>query len=224
MNTGDPQHDALMAVARSLTEAEADGIRAFAAACGLDGAEPADWIAEADNADAYLDRIELMFTEHGSELPAVPGVSFVMYAIIALDLPLTAVNVKKMLLRAGLLPPVTPVLEWAVYSAGAAGPVAGYIAEGETEKYFVTRTPDRRFLLCRWDKNLAAPELEAMRQAASTLIEVSTPDEGRRFAESFERGEGIGHVVAWQHSPRPGLAVSTARFIEDQATAWPVSP
>jgi hypothetical protein len=208
MNTENPHHDALMAVAHSLTVAEAATIRAFAAASRMDGAEPADWIAEADNADAYLDRIEPVFAEHGDELPGVTGTRYAMYALIALGLDLSPLNIKKLLLRAGLLPKPESALAWKRYIVPSVSVVAGYEAEGDRWHYLVARSAvDGRFLLCRWLKH-PGYSLGDIHQAVSTLIEVSTPDEGRRFAEQFERGADIGHAVAWHHVPRPAQVTS----------------
>lgn len=106
----DPHHDALMAIARSLTPDETAVILTRLAPPGsaMHGAEVADLLDMLDQHDAHLDKIEPFYDDHEHELPQVAGTRYALYALIALDAALTVENLTRMLTAAGLMPkPVT---------------------------------------------------------------------------------------------------------------------
>ena len=85
----DPETDALLAVARALTEDEQRDLMAVTAARWprLDGADPADVLDLTDNADMFLD---------------VRGLRYAAHALIILARPLTGPAVLDIVRRAGL--------------------------------------------------------------------------------------------------------------------------
>ncbi len=59
--------DPALAVDRALTAAERAAFLGFVLVGQYDGAQPADWLDEADNADAYAEPIERWWTQHGQK-------------------------------------------------------------------------------------------------------------------------------------------------------------
>jgi hypothetical protein len=202
--------DEVLAIAGALDEDEQTHILDAFAGEGTPnhGATVADLLALAYQHDMFLPERDPFFDAHEDRNWPQPAASYAALAVVMHGDKLTTVRLTKLLLKAGLLPPATTALDWGFHSTPPMRAVTGYVAEGETWKYFVTRTPDDRFLLCRWRKNLPPAGLEALRQAVGTAIEVSTPDEGRHFADQFEHGLDIDHAVAWQHTRRPGMRVT----------------
>lgn len=100
----DPETDALLAVARALTEDEQRNLTASAAARWprIAGADAADVLDLTDNADMFLDLTEAFFAEHAGELPDVRGLRYAAHALIILGRPLTAAAVLDLIRRAGL--------------------------------------------------------------------------------------------------------------------------
>jgi len=100
----DPETDALLAVARALTEDEQRDLMAAVTARWprLDGADPADVLDLTDNADMFLDLTEPFFELHGGELPDVRGLRYAAHALIILARPLTVPAVLDIVRRAGL--------------------------------------------------------------------------------------------------------------------------
>lgn len=200
---------ALTAVAGALTEAERTRILDDIAPPGseLHGAHVDDLIEMADQTDSFVSVLDPFFAEHASELD-LPGSQFAGIALCLMSAPLTALNVKKILLRAGLLPPAVTVLTWKTYSTPPMRAVTGYRADGEIDAYFVAYTGTGRVLLCRWRKDREAGDLEAMRQAVETMIESGTADEGRRLADRYEQGEDLEWAAAWCRPGKPAMRVS----------------
>lgn len=87
-------------------------------------------------------------------------------------------------------------MDWRAYSGPMLRGVAGYIAEGADDHYLVTATCDGRYLLCRWRRD-APTNLEALREAASTTVEVEGYAAGRAAADRYERGDGGPPHPAW---------------------------
>jgi hypothetical protein len=106
----DPHHDALMAVARSLTPDETAAFLARLAPPGsrLHGAEVADLLDMLDQHDAWLDQIEPFYADNEHELPQVAGTRYALYALLGLGRELTVENLTRMLTAAGLLPKAAP--------------------------------------------------------------------------------------------------------------------
>jgi hypothetical protein len=106
----DPHHDALMAVARSLTPDETAAFLARLAPPGsrLHGAEVADLLDMLDQQDAWLDKIEPFYEDNEGQLPQVAGTRYALYALLGLGRELTVENLTRMLMRAGLMPGIAP--------------------------------------------------------------------------------------------------------------------
>lgn len=86
--------------------------------------------------------------------------------------------------------------------------VYGWHADGATDVYLITRTPHGPCLLARWPRIVEGhPPAWDMCRALGTAIEVTSPGEGRRLAEGYERGEDVYPHPAWQ---QPGRDVTGA--------------
>jgi hypothetical protein len=62
--------DPALAVDRALTAAERSAFLQFVLIGSYDGAQPADWLDEADNSDAYGEHIDRWWEQHGDKAVA----------------------------------------------------------------------------------------------------------------------------------------------------------
>jgi hypothetical protein len=202
MSTGT---DALTALARVLTPDETAAIKAYAVSLSTswDGAEPADWIDAADQADAYLDRIEPFFEAHlGHDLKwhfpelrgaKLGGVRYALYALIALGQDLTVANVVRLLTRAGLIP---AALDWEQN-------IMGWVAHGRENDYLVSDDTYGRVHLTRWVPlpGGAEPGGPTVRLIAEVLFNaVTVPGEqaGKDMAQAHEDAPPAIGVRGWR--------------------------
>jgi hypothetical protein len=189
------KHEALMAVARALAGDEEQAILHRWAPEGsrLRGAQVADLLDMAEQHDTHVEVTDEFDSEHGGELPDVPGLIYAEIALIMASVPLTVTNVIKLLLRAGLMPRPESVITWEPYATPSG---TGYTGCGKTFRYLVVLGPDHQARLCRWRQAHDNP-LDDIREATWTSILVSTTDEGRNFAERYERGQDLPWAPAW---------------------------
>jgi hypothetical protein len=100
-------------------------------------------------------------------------------------------------------------------------PQGGQVAHGDTFTYLVVARTGPELvagctvLLTRWTADLDPAGLDAMAEAITNLIEVSTADLGREYAEDFEAGRDVGALgQAWRYTDTRGLAVTDAERAE----------
>jgi len=204
--------EVLARLVAALTEDETSRILARFAPEGshLHGAHADDLIDMADAHDTFVAETDPFYEAHGAELDLL-GARFAVIALCIMREPLTVLSVKKLLLRARLLPPATTVLSWEPYGSNAVHHPCSWVARGSEFTYLVLRTAYERCLLARWSReNDRQPELNDSRthEALETSIEVSSTAEGRRLADRFEQGEDLYWATAWSHSRRPALRTS----------------
>jgi hypothetical protein len=102
----DERHDALMAVARALTQDEQALILAKSRKWpGMAGAEVADVLDHTVDYDEFLDRTEPFYETLPTDFPGGPGVIYALHSLILLGVPLTTASVRALLARAGLAGP-----------------------------------------------------------------------------------------------------------------------
>lgn len=196
----DPHHDALLAIARSLTpdETAAIGARLAPPVSRMHGAEVADLLDQLDQTDAWLDKIEPFYEDHQHELPQVTGTRYALYALLALDAALTMENLTRMLTAAGLLPKAVPALAWSPVIRGA-GVITGYQAESARWRYLTGPKGGPGYFLTRWTRG-GLTYLDDLTEAVRLAAAVDSLDQGRRTAELFEAGEDIPEL-GWFHGP-----------------------
>lgn len=189
------KHEALMAIARVLTEEEKQAIldRWAPAGSRLHGAQVADLLDMAEQHDTHVAVTDEFTGEHRGRLPDVPGLVYAVLVPVMADLPLTVASVIKLLLRAGLMPEREPVIAWESYATPSG---ACYTGTGRTLRYLVAPGTDGQMRLCRWRQDHDNP-LEDIREATWTSILVSTVSEGRAFAERYENGQDLLWAPAW---------------------------
>lgn len=204
------------AIADALSESEIGKImsRAVATDPRLMGATVLDLIDLADQHDSYVGVIDAFYDLPGHDEPVLAGYApkFAMIALCLMGEALTVLNIKKLMLRAHLLPGQPVVLIWRTYTTAPMRAVTGYTAGGERYRYMVTHSPYGGVVLCRWPRNLTWGDFETMRQVAITSIQVGTADEGRRLADIYERGLSVPEAgPAWVQPGTPALRTATAQ-------------
>jgi hypothetical protein len=97
------EHDAIMAVARRLTDDENRAILARLAPVGspMHGAQPADLLDMLYDTDAWLREVEPFYERHEGrgELPDRPETRYAIYALLASGRELTIDNLRELLAR-----------------------------------------------------------------------------------------------------------------------------
>lgn len=204
---------ALTAIAGALTEQEAETImdRMVASTPSFHGTA-ADLLSLTDRTNGYTDLTRNFYTsiEQRKNMTRGWGLHFAVLAMCMLGEEfLTVMNVMKLMLRAHLLPGEPIVLIWRHHSTPPMRAVTAHVAEGEEWQYLVTQTWDGRVLLCRWHKNRKPTDLDAMRQAVETAIEVVSVTDGQQTADLYERGQDVPWFPAWCHPGRPAQRVTT---------------
>lgn len=201
------------AIADALSESEIGKImsRAVATDPRLMGATVLDLIDLADQHDSYAGVIDAFYDLPGHDEPVLAGYApkFAMIALCLMGEALTVLNIKKLMLRAHLLPGEPVVLIWRHYSTPPMRAVTAHVAEGKEHRYLVTHTWDGRILLCRYRIPHDPGSLEPMREVAETAIEVASVTDGRQTADLYERGQDIPRSSAWCHPGRPAQRVTT---------------
>ncbi len=181
----DPETDALLAVARALTEDETRQLLANTAArwprCA--GADVADILDLTDNHDLFLETTEPFFEARQGDLPDVRGLRYAAHALIILGRELTVPALLDLMGRAGLIT------------------TAGRQDDADWLRRFITANLK---LCARPDAGLTAAEIGVSIGQPAQVVDHELHrmrDEG--LVARYEAGDGRNRRTRW-HLPERG--------------------